>query len=128
LTFTHKAYPGMTQHIDQWEKPATPFPPPTNGVQILRQKYHKKKSGLINALKKEFNNVTGTSTLNNKEQAKPNDGKGVTSQLPNIKLDQDGNLDKLNAGICKRRLQNTKQWTQKWRTISIVTDDIQVLK
>jgi hypothetical protein len=43
LTFTHKTYPGMTQDIDQWEKSATSFPPPTNGVQILQQKYHKRR-------------------------------------------------------------------------------------
>jgi hypothetical protein len=45
-------------------------------------------------IKKEPNIIPNTGTLNKKEQAKPSDGMGVTSQSNNIKLDQDGNLDK----------------------------------
>jgi hypothetical protein len=79
--------------LGQGEDPAEYFPPPMNVMQMLIYKDNKKKTGWTKALNKEFNTITESGTLNNKEKTKPDDVVVSTTEANKIKLDQEGHVD-----------------------------------
>lgn len=87
--------------LGQGKDPATYFPPPTNVIQVIRYKDAKKKSGWLKALKKELKTLIDSGTFK-KEACKPNEIVIPTTEANKIKLDQDGNIDKLKVRICVR--------------------------
>jgi hypothetical protein len=72
--------------------PALYFSPPANAM------HPKEKSECIKELKKELKTIidSGT-TLNNKEKTKSHDIVVSPTEANKIKLDQDGNVDKLKV-------------------------------
>jgi hypothetical protein len=64
---------------------------------MIRYKDPKKKRVCIKSLKKELNTIIESGTLNTNEQASPNDVVVSTTESNKIKLDQDGNVDKLKV-------------------------------
>ena len=83
--------------LGQGEDPAEYFPPPMNVMQMLRYKDGKKKTAWLKALKKELKTIIDSGTLNNRENPKSDDVVVSTTEANKIKLDQQGNVDKLKV-------------------------------
>ena len=100
--------------LGQGEDPAEYFPPPMNVMQMLRYKDGKKKTAWLKALKKELKTIIDSGTLNNRENPKPDDVVVSTTEANKIKLDQQGNVDKLKVRVCVRGdLQKKKDPTME---------------
>jgi hypothetical protein len=83
-------------------------------MEMFRYKDHKNKSGWSKAPKKELKTIIDSGTLNNKERTTSNDAMVSTTEVNKIKLDQDGNVDKIKVSICvKGDLQ--KKMNQPWK-------------
>jgi hypothetical protein len=58
-----------------------------------------RKNGWIKEIKKELNTTIDGGTLNNKGKTRPIDVVVSTPEANTVKLDQDGNIDKLKVHI-----------------------------
>jgi hypothetical protein len=96
-------------------------------MQVLRHEDPKKKSGWIKALKKEFKTIIGSSALKNKERSKPDDVVASTPEANNIKLDQDGNVDKLKMRFFVREELQKKKGSHHGRSTltSCINENVQ---
>ena len=80
----------------------------------FRYKDGKKKTAWLKALKKELKTIIDSGTLNNRENPKSDDVVVSTTEANKIKLDQQGNVDKLKVRVCVRGdLQKKKDPTME---------------